>query len=173
LRLVHKLIDLHGGSLAVAAVTSGNRFTLQLPDHDDESPASSRSSWQNLFIVVIDPCAAMARSVAPFLLDRGHRVFIATSYEQGVRFVTQYRPDVVVVDVRAEDPRALDAVREIRALEEADLAATPIVASCGLLLPGYPERCSAAGVTEYFERPLRSRHMAAIVEEHGPYAKAC
>jgi CheY-like chemotaxis protein len=115
----------------------------------------------------------MAQTVTPFLLDRGHRVYVATSYEQGVSFTREYRPDVVLIDARAEDPSALFAIRSIRASENPEMACTPIVAACGLLLPGYAERCKAAGVTELFERPMRVREMVAIVEEHGPYAKAC
>jgi len=134
---------------------------------------SSGSSWQNLFIVVIDPCAAMAHTVTPLLFDRGHRVFVATSYEQGISFAREYRPDVVLIDARPEDPSALEAVERIRASDDPGIAGVPIVAACGRVLPDYADRCRAAGVTEYCERPLRTREMVATVEAHGPYAKAC
>lgn len=172
LSLVYRIADLHHGSLSVSCPRHGNRFTVTIPNERAAPPASVRSAWQNLLVLLSDPNGSLRAAAEPWLKSRGHRVLYARSHEEAFDQAQMFRPDVVLMDVTATNPGCIDTLKRIRAARDIALATLPVVATSALCLPGDANKFCAAGATEYLRRPLPMRNVIALVERHGPFAKA-
>jgi signal transduction histidine kinase/ActR/RegA family two-component response regulator len=173
LSLVYRIADLHHGSLTVAAPRFGNRFTITIPSQRTLPPATVRSAWQNLLVLLSDPRGSLAAAVEPWLRSRGHRVLSASGHDEALEQAQMFRPEVMLMDVTADCPNGIAALRRLRAARDIALATLPVVATSALALPGDAAKLEAAGATAYLRRPLPMRSVIALVERNATFAKAC
>lgn len=167
--LVHRLADLHGGGLTAERREAGNRFSVGIPNRTTESkPISSRTSWQNLLIMVVDDSAAL-ETTETCMRARGHRILTASTYEEARDLSSMFRPDVLILNADGENGSGLTLIRAFRGAQGSALAEIPIIASTSLSLPGDREKFHKAGATNYVTRPNAMRTIASLVEKVTPF----
>jgi len=179
LSLVHRLVDMHGGSVAVdSTVGEGTRFTvalpwLPLPDSDaraDVIPAGPRidsvmgAHHNGPPLVLIADDNAPARTMVGDYLDRaGFRVVFAEDGKAALDRARSDTPAVILMDVQMPGLDGIEVIRRLRALPE--IAAVPIVALTALVRPGDRERCLSAGATTFLSKPVQLFDLLQTVRE--------
>lgn len=183
LSLVRRMAELHGGSITLtSAVGEGSRFTLSLPWRPTASPRpeslqaleagvnllSSLQAYaqaQRLIkVLMVDDNLAMMEMYVDYLRQSGCDVAIAKDGVTALQKVTQFQPDVILMDIQMPDMDGLEVIRRIRSLRDPELAQTPIVALTALAMPGDRERCLNAGSNEYIAKPVSLTRLKEIVE---------
>lgn len=76
-------------------------------------------------IVVIDDDYEVVELVKAVLKSKGYHVFVAYDGEDGMKLITQERPDLAIVDLRMPGLSGLEVCRRVRRTPE--LAATPLL----------------------------------------------
>jgi PAS domain S-box-containing protein len=123
LTLVKRLVEMHGGSIAVHSEGEGKgaEFVVRLPlleterqvpavgrgEHNGEAAASCR-------ILVVDDNVDAAESLAMLLSISGHQVRTANNGLAGLDQVSSFRPDVVLLDLGMPGIDGYETARKIR-----------------------------------------------------------
>jgi signal transduction histidine kinase len=190
LALVHRLTDMHGGSLSVQSqVGEGSRFIVSLP-WKTHSPTMSVSTAGEDSTQVI-PEYAIASAAEPsatilladdnessiavardYLTAHGYHVIVARNGIEAMERAKQERPNLVLMDIQMPEMDGLEAIRQLRQLDDpaahsqSDVADTPIVALTALAMPGDRERCLAAGADDYISKPVSLKELVATIRAH-------
>ena len=122
LTLVKRLVELHGGRIAVRSdgPGHGSEFTVWLPVLvDDGKPAevvakTSMPATKPRRILVTDDNQDSARSLALLLKHSGHEVETAFDGEQAIEKAEVWRPDVMLLDLGMPEMNGYDVCRSIR-----------------------------------------------------------
>ncbi len=168
--LVHRLAAMHGGGLALERREGGNRFSVGIPHRVTEARPSTRTSWQNLLVMIVDPTDSVNTLLQPCLRARGHRVLVATSYDEARDLSAMFRPDVMVLEAEIPEGGGLQLLRAFRDSHSDNLAQVPTLTTCSLSLPGDEMRFKQAGATGYIARPVSMRMLVTEIEKAGPFA---
>jgi two-component system sensor histidine kinase/response regulator len=91
---------------------------------------------------------------------------LATTGREAIAAFGKDRFDLVLMDVQMPDMDGLEATKEIRTRERLTGLRTPIVALTAHALKGDRERCVAAGMDGYINKPIEANRFIQIVEEH-------
>ncbi len=104
------------------------------------------------------------------LLERaGHSVVLASTGREAIAAFLKERFDVILMDVQMPDMDGLEATAEIRNREAAEgLTPTPIVALTAHALKGDRDRCLAAGMNDYVNKPIEVARLMEVLEQLGP-----
>jgi signal transduction histidine kinase/CheY-like chemotaxis protein len=168
--LVHKLAALHGGGFAVEQREVGHRFSVALPSRASESKPPNRSSWQNLLVMVMDLGDGDSPTFQAHLRNRGHRVLVASGFEDARDLASMFRPDVVVLEVDSANGDGLTMLRAMRSTNGSSLAEVPVVVSSSLQLPGDEARFRDAGANGFVGRPAAMKSFISSIESVGPFS---
>jgi two-component system sensor histidine kinase/response regulator len=178
LTISRQLIELMGGSIDVVSnLGEGSRFafTVRLSPpatttEDGAALAENLEGHESLLagrrILLVDD-HQMNRNVAEAALRRfGARVDVAWD---GVQAVEQFAPgryDAVVLDVRMPKMDGYDAAREMRRLENDQMAPrTPILALTADAMVEDRERAIVAGMDEHLGKPFRMMELGQTLAE--------
>ena len=107
--------------------------------------------------VVLADDQAMVRAGFRLILEAEDDLRVVGEASDGAQAITvtrQRQPDVVLMDVQMPVKDGLTATREIRALESARGAATPIIAMTANVLPEQVANCLAAGMDDHLGKPI-------------------
>jgi CheY-like chemotaxis protein len=88
------------------------------------------------------------------LVKLGHRVELAFNGRQAVAAVQSNQFDVILMDVQMPEMDGLEATAEIRRQEQKTGAHVPIIALTAHALSGDRQRCLAAGMDGYLQKPF-------------------
>jgi CheY-like chemotaxis protein len=128
LALARRLAELHGGSLRATSAGGGQgtTFTLRLPKED---AMASGEMARPVHPAVVDPATSdalnillvedepdVADTLADWLQELGHTVWVARSGLTGVELAERHRPDVVLCDLGLPDIDGLEVCRRVRLL---------------------------------------------------------
>lgn len=185
LALVHRLIELHRGSITVTSqVGAGSCFTVRLPYLHDAQPnhlsnalttqcsagqlanplpeiiGSDRLSSPHRILLVEDNSANVA-TISSYLSGQGYRLLFATDGEEALTITHATDPDLILMDIQLPEMDGLVAMRRIRA--EPKLAKIPIIALTALAMPGDREKCIAAGANDYITKPVSLKQLVASI----------
>jgi PAS domain S-box-containing protein len=179
LALVYRMIELHGGSIAVTSeIGRGSRFTVALPwpAAYADAPAShgsviepaphpisppARPAPQPLVLLAEDNEATITM-IVDYLDTCGYRVVVARNGAEAIMRAREARPAIVLMDIQMPGIDGLEATRRIRTIEA--LADLPVIALTALAMPGDHERCLAAGANHYLSKPVSLRRLANLIE---------
>lgn len=182
LALVARLVELHGGSIAVSSVVStGSRFTVTLPWHPAElapvagestpspvspviPPAIPLSAGNGARVLLVEDNEGMALVVGEYLATSGYRVSVAGNGPEAFERMRAAPPNVILMDIQLPEMDGLEVIRRLRS--NAEWSAIPIIALTALVMPGDQERCLAAGANVYVSKPVRLETLRQIIDEH-------
>ena len=103
-------------------------------------------------ILVIEDNEDNILLIAYLLRAHGFSPELASSGVEGVRIAIEYRPQLILLDVRMPGMDGYDVAAAVRARPE--LSATRIVAVTASAMVGDRERIAAAGFDGYIQKPI-------------------
>ncbi len=175
LALVHRMIQLHGGSVEVESETGrGSTFTCTFPDCLVEraqhavvlepavEPVSVPSGERTILVVEDnDLNRKLARNA---LRSRAYRVIEAKTGPEALELARRHRPDLVLMDVQLPEMDGLEVTRRLKA----DPVTTHIrvVALSASARKEDQDRATEAGCDGYITKPIRLSTFPAKIESH-------
>ncbi len=117
-----------------------------------------------LYVLLAEDNAINQRLVSRLLEKRGHRVKVAGTGHDALALAAAERFDVILMDVQMPDMDGLQATAAIRELEKPRGTRTPIVALTAHTMKGDRERCLAAGMDSFVNKPIDAAKFIEVVE---------
>jgi CheY-like chemotaxis protein/anti-sigma regulatory factor (Ser/Thr protein kinase) len=175
LALVHRLVDLHQGSIAVESEGipgKGSKFIVKLPWKGDliaskikaglytggeggEIKDGTFDARQRGVILLAEDNEANRLTIVEYLRKTGYEVIEACNGQEAVDLAKAYSPDLIVMDIFMPVMDGLAAIQSLRQVE--GFAKTPILALTALVMPEDKERCLKAGADEVLTKPVHLR----------------
>lgn len=114
-------------------------------------------------VLLVEDNVVNQKLLTPLLEKAGYLVELAADGQEALLALEQRRFAVVIMDVHMPVMDGLRATRLIRARERAVGGRVPIIAVTAATLDGERERCLAAGMDEYFSKPIRAAELLPAV----------
>jgi two-component system sensor histidine kinase/response regulator len=112
-----------------------------------------------LHILVAEDFPANQMILTALLKARGHRVQVVANGRDAVQALRDGRYDVVLMDVEMPVTDGVSAARLIRALDDEQLARTPILALTADATAEVRRRCERAGMNGMLEKPVQREQL--------------
>lgn len=170
LALVKRLVEMHGGSVAVRSEGpgKGTTFIVRLPmlysakDRVDRCADETKPRGQRKVIVVIEDNRDSAEALRALLELNGHTAHVANDGRSGLRLIGEVNPDIALVDLALPGIDGFSIAREVRARHPK----RPWLAA----LSGYgreqdKERARVAGFDQHLTKPISWNDIAVILSQ--------
>ena len=182
LAITKKLVDLHGGQIAVESEQEhGSRFAVKLDfelGSKDGPGASAQEQWRAPFaipptrhepallgrILLVEDNLVNQRVVASILRKKGYRVTVTNNGREALNELHKRDFGLVIMDVQMPEVDGLETTRRIR--REPRWRDLPIVAMTAYAMTGDREKCLAAGMNAYLSKPVHSALLLSTVETY-------
>ena len=178
--LVHKLTDMHGGSVHVESeVGAGSRFTVRLPwgqsviarhsvDKLEREPLQDRLESSDAppdgkLVLLAEDNLATLLTIGEYLKSHGYRFVEAHDGLEAIERAEASDPSIILMDIQMPVLDGLEAIRRLRTNPR--FAATPIISLTALAMPGDRERCLEAGANEYMTKPVRLKVLTQKIQK--------
>jgi PAS domain S-box-containing protein len=163
LTLVKKLVEMHGGSVEARSdgLGEGAEFIVRLPMLTAEEEAETRRAVgesdvaaraHGLKILVVDDNVDAADSIAILLSMEGHQTQTVNNAHDALIAATEFRPDVVLLDIGLPEMDGYEVARRLRA--ENAIENLRLVAVTGYGQPADRARAQAAGFDKHLVKPV-------------------
>jgi PAS domain S-box-containing protein len=170
LAISRRIIDRMDGRIGVDTVEGeGSTFWFEvrgplaeLPTAEAEE-ASPLDPDAGVRLLLVEDNAVNRELIRTMLEPFGIGVETANDGVAGVEAMRQGQFDLVLMDVQMPVMDGLTATREIRAMEGARGAATPIVAMTANVLPEQIANCLAAGMDDHLGKPINPTKLLETV----------
>ena len=166
LALVAKLVELHGGSVALESeVGKGSRFIVTLPQIDTVSKPRKISIKAEIDLrgcrraLVIEDDLTSGSILASYLTELGLTSVLASRGDQVVETVLRERPDVILLDVQL--PGDSGWVVLVRLKENAATRDIPVAV---ISVVDEPERSRALGAAAHFTKPITRAQLSKFLQ---------
>ncbi|MGZ5036760.1 MAG: hybrid sensor histidine kinase/response regulator [Usitatibacter sp.] len=178
LTLARRIVELHGGSIAVASegVGKGAEFVIRMPRLNLEFAhpratvsVETPSAGRKRLVLVVDDNADAADSMAMLLRLAGHEVEIAHEGESALKSVEARMPDVVLLDIGLPGMNGYDVAQHLRARPEGQ--GLRIYALTGYGQDDDRRRSQAAGFDGHLVKPVMPGELLALLDERNEDAK--
>lgn len=161
LAISRRIIEHMGGRIGVDSVEGeGSTFWFEVRGPLADAPSAPAETVEPLNaeagvrLLLVEDNAVNRELVKAMLEPFGVIVETANDGVAGVEAMRQGEFDLVLMDVQMPIKDGLTATREIRALEGARGAATPIIAMTANVLPEQVANCLAAGMDDHLGKPI-------------------
>ncbi|MBP0017033.1 MAG: response regulator [Cyanobacteria bacterium SBLK] len=179
LALVRRLVELHGGSIAVESeVGKGSCFTVVLPWRNPEQlapadkdrlagaigtiPESILATPPDIkipappdgeyLILIAEDNENNVMMLADYLTFKGYKLAFAKNGLEAVSLAKETKPQLILMDIHMPRMDGLEATRWIRS--DRETSDVPIIALTALAMPGDREKCKEAGLDDYITKPV-------------------
>ena len=175
LAIVKGLVERMGGAMQVSSTPGvGSRFEVLLvdtePDPPSPSPPAAVGAGARATLLYVEDNAVNALIVEELVARRPDlRLHIAADGNAGLAQARALRPDLILLDMQLPDMDGFEVLRRLRA--DPLTAAIPCIALSANAMPEDIHRALAAGVQDYWTKPLDfDAFMAALARLFGPAA---
>lgn len=169
LALVRQIVELHGGSVALASEGMGRGASVRvsmdvvdppLPREPRPQPATISGS---LKVLLVEDQKDLRESLTVLLEIMGLEVRDAASGNDALTVLSSWQPAVALVDIGLPDIDGFDLARRIRA--RADYAEVQLVAMTGFSENAHRVEALDAGFDAYLVKPVSRAKLAATLAE--------
>lgn len=170
LALVKRLVELHGGRVAIASAGegSGTEVTVRLPvtqralSVDSTAKlASGEHPFGDLTILVVEDTEDSLDATRMMLEVLGADVLVARNGAEALDVMATHHPDLVLCDLRMPEMDGFEFLRELCRIEGDHHA--PVVAVSGLVSQADHERTQAAGFEGHLHKPFDDTALVTAV----------
>jgi len=179
LTLVRRLVELHGGSVAVDSpgLGLGTEFVVRLPlglDPADEGtpggenpePAGAPADAPPKRVLVVDDNVEGAKLLARLLKAYGHLPEVAYDGPSALEAARADRPDVVLLDIGLPGMDGYEVARRLRGMAGLDRAF--LIALTGYGREDDRDRSQQAGIDLHLVKPVDPKTLADLLDRHRP-----
>jgi PAS domain S-box-containing protein len=176
LALVRRLIEAHGGSVAVeSAPGQGSRFSATLlwapgpaalpgppaAEPEPRAPAAGSQAREGRAILLVEDRESDIDVLHDLLTSQGYQLLVARDGNAGLALARERQPDLVLMDIQLPGMSGVAAIQALRGDER--MRHIPIIALTALVMPGDRERCLQAGADEYLAKPASGPALLAAI----------
>jgi signal transduction histidine kinase len=166
LAIVKSLVELHGGTVAMASDPRGTRVTVRMPLARETRPAmpSGRMAAmpkRALRVLVVDDNMDAAALIGDLLRILGHDPVIAHDGPGALAVADRDRPELAILDIGLPGMDGYELARQLR--ERPGLAEVPVVALTGYGQASDRDRTRAAGFVEHLVKPIDLQRLHELV----------
>jgi PAS domain S-box-containing protein len=166
LAMVKGLVELHGGSVAIASEGPGRgtELTVHLPlESNAGAPAPERDVplGQRRRVLVVEDNPDAAETLKEALSVSGHEVEVACDGPSGLERARSFAPEVVICDIGLPGMDGYEVARAFRADES--LRSAYLLALSGYAQPEDLQRAKEAGFDEHVAKPASMRELQALL----------
>jgi CheY-like chemotaxis protein len=173
LSLVRKLVEMHGGTVSVASpgLEQGSTFCVRLPIATDVASRALFSTLgtteahipgiKELRLLVVDDNTDAAETLAALLEIAGHGTQVASNGYQAIELATQFRPDVIFLDIGMPEMSGYDVAKALRNTPGLDHVF--LIALTGWGAEKDRELTKEAGFDEHLTKPVSIVKVNAIL----------
>jgi signal transduction histidine kinase/ActR/RegA family two-component response regulator len=168
LALVQRLVELHGGTVAASnALGHGSEFVVRLPVvlapelQPSTPPENAKPIGRPLRVLVVDDNVDTAASMAMVLRASGHDVHTAHDGPTALEVATDYRPDVVMLDIGLPGFDGFELAKRIR--QQPVHEKVVLVAITGYGRESDRQRSQEAGFDYYLVKPTKFEKVQEIL----------
>ncbi|WP_165390850.1 PAS domain-containing hybrid sensor histidine kinase/response regulator [Pseudoduganella lutea] len=174
LALVKRLVELHGGHIAVHSdgMGRGSRFVVCLPRRDadgtaphDEHRMAPSGPGTTLKVMVVDDNADAAQMLGMFIEELGHQVAIEYHPRSAIERARADSPDVCLLDIGLPDMDGHELARRLR--HQPETARSILIAVTGYGQEQDRAAALEAGFDHYFAKPVDSVKLAGLLSGLG------
>jgi PAS domain S-box-containing protein len=162
LNLARRLVEMHEGELVASSEGrgKGSHFivTLPLAEPAEEQPntaeniAPPKESRGAVRVLIVDDNADAADSLGLLLQLGGHTTCIARDGPEALKVVTEFKPDIALLDIGLPGMNGYDVARAMRRMPE--LGSPLLVAVTGWGAPEDRLQSKEAGFDEHLTKPV-------------------
>jgi signal transduction histidine kinase/CheY-like chemotaxis protein len=180
LSIVHQLVDLHGGNVAVQSEGEGKgaTFTISLPlvgvinNPQDAEPAQAQDevitleglpSLEGLKVLVVDDEADTRELIREVLKECGSEVITSGSVEEALIALEQHKPDILISDLGMPDEDGYSLISKIRALPSERGGHIPAAALTAYARAEDRMRVLRSGFQFHLPKPVDSAELVTVV----------
>jgi signal transduction histidine kinase/ActR/RegA family two-component response regulator len=173
LALVHKLVELHGGSVSATSVGAGqgSTFTVRLPGAVSlPAPAAAATptapalpALQRLSVLLVEDNRDSAEMLAELLALAGAEVQLAHDGESALLLAAQLEPQVILLDIGLPGISGYEVARQVRSSSWGQQAR--IVALTGWGSANDRIRSKEAGIDRHLVKPVQPSALMALLAE--------
>ena len=113
-------------------------------------------------VLVVEDETRLLRNLTKALREEGYAVDAAADGEEGLYKAQSNDYDAIVLDVMLPDLDGFEVLRRLRT--QPATASTPCVALSANAMPDHIERALAAGMVDYWTKPLDFRRFLAALD---------
>lgn len=174
LTLARNLVELHGGAIEAesAGVGKGAEFVVRLPlsrhergDGETGEPKEEEAT-PAYRILVVDDHEDSATTLTLLLEASGHEVRAVHGGQSALELATEWRPDLILLDIGMPEMDGYEVARRIRNLPE--LAGIVLIALTGWGQDEDRRRSAEAGFDHHLVKPVDLRDLKAALVELKP-----
>jgi PAS domain S-box-containing protein len=175
LAVVKRLVELHGGSIAVqsAGPGKGARFTVKLPlcESPQRVAAESEAKIVRLFnsqarVLVVDDNPDVVESLSMLLRNHGYPVHTATDGDSAIRLAEALQPEVALLDLGMPKVDGYQVASWIR--RQSWGGSVRLVAITGWGQEADRQRTQAAGFDAHLVKPVDSNELLRLLHADRP-----
>jgi PAS domain S-box-containing protein len=170
LALVAKLVELHGGSVALETeLGKGSRFIVTLPRDPSgarliasRGPVIAASTHRQIVrrALIVDDDSTSSDQLIRYLEELGIGSSVVTLGEDTIRTAVRERPDVILLDIILPDESGW--VTLVKLKEHPNTQSIPVVV---VSVVDEPEKAQKLGATAHFTKPVSREQLAKFLQQ--------
>jgi len=191
LSIVRQLVELHGGTVAVASAGEGQgaTFTVHLPVQPalpdwglalatvagEEAASMEPANLPDLSgmrVLALDDDADSLEVLRTILAAAGAHVDVARTPREALELLRVRRPQVLISDIGMPDMDGFELIGRVRSLDDTELCMVPALALSAFARKEDRDRACASGFTDYLVKPVTPSLLVEAVAALRPALQA-